>query len=496
MTADRLRLLARTVYHLLAEEVTERRTRGKDSETATRRRAVAVREAFERLGPLYMKVGQILSTRPDIVPSAIAEELEKLHDRADTLPFSMMEPVLRQELGPAWRTNFSSVDVVRPLGAASLAQVYSARLRNGDPVVVKVQRPGLAPIMDADMKMLRRATKYAARCAPRFNATIDLHAMLSIVFDAIRPELDFCLEARNMDTARRYTQGFSALTVPKVVHATERVMIQTYAPGVNIRDANPSDFKEEERKNIGRELLAFMLRGYFEHRFFHADPHPGNILVHPEHGASVIDWGSVGKIDRRTSVHLLLMLLGVSQNDGESAARAWVGMGKATPWADMPGFSADCSLITPQVVSATMAELNFGKLFGTVLQRSTKRGIQSSPLVSVLGKSFANIDGSVRYLTPEISVINVFVDILDKIVLSLVKEAASDVQRTRTLVDTLTAFQSAPAQMNDVLRDLANRETTYRLASHERGSMLTERRLDKWVPLAIAYLLWRSRKAS
>jgi ubiquinone biosynthesis protein len=115
----------------------------------------------------------------------------------------------------------------------------------------------------------------------------------------------------------------------------------------------------------------------------------------------------------------------------------------------------------------------------------------------VLGKSFANIDGSVRYLTPEISVIDVFVDILDKIVLSLVREAASDVQRTRTLVDTLTAFQSAPAQMNDVLRDLANRETTYRLISHETtGSFLTQRRLDKWVPLAIAYLLWRTRRTS
>lgn len=496
MTVERLRLLTRTVCHLISRDLTDRLVHTRDAETVARHRAVAVREAFERLGPLYMKVGQILSTRPDIVPSMIADELGRLHDRVQVMPFSAMEPVLVQDLGPAWRANFSHVNVIRPLGTASLAQVYSGRLRNGKQVVLKVQRPGLAPIMDADMRMLKRATKYVGRCAPRLNATVDLHAMLSIVFDAIRPELDFRLEAQNMDTARQLAHGSGPLMIPDVLHATEHVMVQSFAPGTNIRDADPTDFKDGDRETIGRALLAFMLRGYFEHRFFHADPHPGNILVHPEYGASVIDWGSIGRIDRRTSLHLLSTLLGVAENDGHSAARAWIGMGSATPWADISGFVADCSLITPKLAAATMEELNFGSLFATVLQRSTKRGIRSSPIVSVLGKSFANIDGSVRCLSPEISVIDVFVETLDQIVCFLVKESTSDIQLIRLLMETLTASHSFPASFNDIVRDLANKETTFQFIPRERGATPAGERLRKLTPLALVYLLWRTRRVS
>ncbi|WPO70462.1 MULTISPECIES: AarF/UbiB family protein [unclassified Streptomyces] len=493
MSSGRLRLLTRVVGDLLKREVSERRASA-DGQEVVQRRAVAVREAFERLGPLYMKVGQILSTRPDIVPPAIAKELEKLHDRADVLPFSVMEPVLAADLGPAWRSHFAYLNVASPLGAASLAQVYGGRLHNGENVVVKVQRPGIQSVMNADMRLLRRASRHVARCTPRFNATVDLPAMLAVVFDAIRPELDFRSEARNMDTARRHVHEFESLTVPEVLHATERVMVQSLAPGVNIRDADRADFKDGDREAIGRDLLGFMLRGYFENRFFHADPHPGNILVDPEYGAAVIDWGSVGKIDRRTSMHLMLVLLGVSQNDGQSAARAWAAMGKATPWADLPGFHSDISLLTPHVFTATMEELNFGTLFATVLQHSTKRGIATSPLVSVLGKSFANIDGAVRYFTPEISVIDVFIEVLDRIVHSLVKESVSEVQLTRTLLEGLSAASAAPGQLQDIVRDLANRDVTYRTFTHYGEAGVSGRRTRQLTPLAIIYLLWRTRR--
>jgi ubiquinone biosynthesis protein len=493
VSAGRLRLLTRVTGELLRREITERRSSG-DVEGAARRRAIAVREAFERLGPLYMKVGQILSTRPDIVPPVLAEELEKLHDQAEVLPFAAMEPVLAADLGPAWRSRFAYLDAARPLGAASLAQVYGGRLRGGEDVVVKVQRPGIAPVMNADMRLLRRATKRLARCAPHFSETVDLPAMLAVVFDAIRPELDFRAEARNMDTARKHVHGFGSLSVPDVLHATERVMIQTFAPGVNIRDADHTAFKDDDREAIGRDLLAFMLRGYFERRFFHADPHPGNILVDPEHGAAVIDWGSIGQIDRHTSMQLMLVLLSVSQNDGQGAARAWTAMGKATPRADLPGFSADISLLTPQVFAATMEELNFGSLFAAVLQRSTKRGIATNPIVSVLGKSFANIDGSVRYFTPEISVIDVFVEVLGQIVHSLVEEATSEIQLTRTLLEGLTSASAVPAQLQDIVRDMANRETTLRSFNHYDESRSISIRTKQLAPLVAVYLLWRGRR--
>ncbi|MFB8778014.1 ABC1 kinase family protein [Streptomyces broussonetiae] len=498
MTAARARLLARTASALLAGEVAGRTRRGAEADATTpqRRRAVALRQAFESLGPLYIKVGQILSTRPDFVSPTTMAELETLHDRASVTPFEVMEPVLREELGASWRSRFSFLETARPLGSASLAQVYEGVLRNGRPVVVKVQRPGVTVVMDADMQVLRRVARMIARHAPRFNATVDLETMLAVVFDAMRPELDFRLEAQNMDTARHTIHSFSTLDVPEVVHATRRTLIQTLAPGSNIRSADRSSFKEEDRIAIGRDLLGFMYRGYFEQRFFHADPHPGNILVRPGDKASIIDWGMVGRIDRRMSMSLVLILLGLAQNDGTAAARAWIEMSNPTSWADLAGFSSDIAILVPKIAAASLDDLNFGTTLTDVLKYSTKRGIQSSPLVSILGKSFANIDGSVRYLAPELSVTDVFVDHLRPILTHFVSEATSQSQLAQSLIEQLLLVSSSPSETRGVLRDMANRDTSINWSptlTGMRAGIFREDRTWRVMAAVAVYLAWRAR---
>ncbi|MEU5117053.1 AarF/UbiB family protein [Streptomyces longwoodensis] len=498
MSAARARILARTVAALLAGEVTERTRRGPQvfSTTPQQRRAVALRQAFEDLGPLYVKVGQILSTRPDFVSPTMMAELGTLHDHASVTRFDVMEPVLEQELGASWRSRFSFLETARPLGSASLAQVYEGVLNDGRPVVIKVQRPGITAVIDADMRVLRRMARMVARRAPRFNATIDLETMLRVVFDAMKPELDFRLEAQNMDTARRTIRNFSTLAVPEVVHATRRTLIQTLASGRNIRSADRCDFKKEERTAIGRDLIGFMFRGYFEERFFHADPHPGNILVQPGDRASIIDWGMVGRIDRRTSMSLVLILLSLAQNDGIAAARAWIEMSKPTAWADLAGFSSDIAILVPRIAAASLGELNFGTTLTDVLKYSTKRGIQSSPLVSILGKSFANIDGSVRYLAPELSVTDVFVDHLRPLVTHFVKEATSEGQLARSLIEQAIIMSSSPGEARGILRDLANRNLALDLSPQYGKPRRDACHADgKWPVMlaALAYLGWRAR---
>ncbi|MEU1135206.1 AarF/ABC1/UbiB kinase family protein, partial [Streptomyces sp. NPDC005900] len=341
-----------------------------------------MREALESLGPFYIKVGQILSTRPDLVSSAVIEELGKLHDQVSAAPFTDFEAVLAHDLGPAWATGFRDIDTARPLGTASLAQVYRATLADGTPAAVKIQRPGIRALVEADMALLRKTARFIARRSPRFNAVIDINAMLGVVFDAMRPELDFVLEARNMNEARWHTADFKHLTVPTVLTATPRVLIQSLAPGRSIADARPEDFSTDEREGIGRDLLAFMYRSYFLTRTFHADPHPGNILVHPGEPAHLIDWGMVGRIDRPLSTSILLVLLSLAQNDGAATAKAWIEMGHATPWAEVTGFIEDMAALVPQVATASLEELNFGVTLTAVLEHSTKRGIKTSPMIS------------------------------------------------------------------------------------------------------------------
>ncbi|WP_194820232.1 AarF/ABC1/UbiB kinase family protein [Nocardia sp. XZ_19_385] len=430
--------------------------------SSTQLRAQKLRKAFEGLGPFYIKIGQILSTRPDMVSAATTTELSKLHDQVVAAPFAGFEHVLEQELGAPWRQYFRDIDT-EPIGSASLAQVYRVTMQNGLPGVVKIQRPGIRPMVLNDMKTLRHVAKLAGRCAPRFNAVVDLDAMLHVVFNAMEAELDFTMEAQNMDEARKALRKFKHLSVPEVVDASTRMMVQTLAPGMSIADANRDDFSKKERKNIGKDLLTFMYRSYFVDNYFHADPHPGNIFVHPGEKASLIDWGMVGRIDKHVATMLILILLSVSQNDARGTARAWIEMGHATPWADTRGFYSDLSMLVPRIVSASLEELNFGVTLSTLLANSTKRGIYTQPHISLLGKSFANVEGSVRYIAPELSVIDVFEEALTDIVIDILTGFYSEKQAARIALDLMLGSEVALEHMRKLSSDLTERDFTVRV---------------------------------
>ncbi|MBW4717313.1 ABC1 kinase family protein [Saccharothrix obliqua] len=431
---------------------------GREQHPGSRRRAVAVRRALEALGPLYIKLGQVLSTRPDLVSAAMTDELATLHDNVPAAPFDGFARVLEEELGVGWRRGFRCFDAERPLGSASLAQVYRADMPDGRPVAVKVQRSGVRSVVDADMAVLRRAARWSARLWPEFNAVIDFRAMLDLIFDAVRGELDFTVEARQMEIGRKATGDFAHLTVPEVVRATPRVLVQDLAPGRSIRDAVPDEFTRHERLAIAHDLMAFMYRGYFVERIFHADPHPGNVFVAPGHPAALIDWGMVGRLDRPLSLKLALTLINIVQNDGDGAAKAWIEMGKPTRRADIGGFTSDVAALVPKAATATLAELDFGLTLTAVLRHSTLRGIKTNPAVPLLGKSFANMEGSIRCLAPELSAAEVFRDQLTDIMVDLACETLSEAQIARTMTELLLTADGSYNQARGILRDLADRE--------------------------------------
>ncbi|AWW40842.1 ATP/GTP-binding protein [Streptomyces sp. AS58] len=479
VVGDRLRLVVKVLGSLVVDEVEQTarlRRRSKRDEPppaeaaqasagAEQRRARAVRRALESLGPFYVKLGQILSSRPDMVPQTIRDELQNLHDQVDVQPFSVFEPVLAGDLGPDWKLRFDDIDTTAPLGAASLAQVYRVTLPGGRPAVVKIQRPGIREGVLADMALMRRASRIVARVAPRFNEVIDIEAMLGSVFDAMEPELDFTGEARNMDEARENIRPFRTLQVPRVLHASGRVLVQSLAPGTSVRHIDRGHFTDDERIEIGKDLLRFMYRGYFVHRVFHADPHAGNVFAAPGGPATLIDWGMVGRLDRRTSLQLLPLFMTLAQNDGAGLAHHWAGMGRMTAWSDMPAFAADMAAFVPKVSHLSLEDLNFGVSLTTVLAKATKRGIGSPPSVSLLGKSFANLDGSVRYLAPEITLPEVFQGEVPKILFELGREFLGRHQFARNSMELLLTAVTSPEQCRGVLADIANRQ--FALNVHE-----------------------------
>ncbi|MEV7930854.1 AarF/UbiB family protein [Kitasatospora sp. NPDC088779] len=458
---------ARTLYvsgvlgRLLADELRRPGRKGSGKHEEESGRARAVREALQSLGPFYIKVGQILSTRPDFVPEAMIEELRLLHDQVTPLPFDVFEPVLAAEFGPRWPRLFRDIDTETPLGAASLAQVYRADLADGTAAAVKIQRPGVAQVMAQDMAVLRRAARLVVRAAPRFTAVVDVPAMLGVLFDAMRDESDFRREAANMRHALGLTAEFKHLTVPRVLLTpTRRVLVQSLAPGTSVRDADPAAFTADERTGIARDLMAFMYRGYFLDRYFHADPHPGNLFVAPGHPAHLIDWGMVGRIDATISRSLVLVLLNAAAGDGPGLARTWAEMGNPTPWADLAGFRTDMSALVPKVTSASLADLDFGVTLTAVLVCATRRGVRSSPVIALLGKSFANLEGSIRHLCPELSITDVFADNLRTIIFGLTRETLSEQQAARTALELIIAAPGTLQQSRNILRNLADNDLT------------------------------------
>lgn len=476
LNVERLRFVVKVLGQMFLDEVGRVVSRHRKPATGTTpedlendqlRRAREVRLALERLGPFYIKVGQILSTRPDFVPPSVIAELRKLHDQVSVSPFSDFEPVLEAELGVDWKRHFADIQTLTPLGTASLAQVYRVTLADGTPAVVKIQRPGVREIVRQDMAILRKAARLLARSAPRFSAVIDVEAMLGIVFDAMEPEYDFIAEARNMERGRATVERFKHLSVPEVLLATRRVLVMELAPGVSIRDADPAAFSAEERIAIARDLLGHLYRGFFVEHYFHADPHPGNIFVQPGEKASLIDWGMVGRVDRRTAMLMVLILITLGQNDGYGLAKAWIEMGRPTPWADLAGFTTDMAALVPKISTASLEDLDFGVTLTAVLERATKRGIQTSPAVAILGKAFGNMEGSIRYLAPELSLVEVFQDELRGIMTDVVRHLVSEEQVARTTLEVLIGSSAVTDQARSVLRDLSNREFTVRLDARD-----------------------------
>ncbi|SDJ55855.1 ABC1 kinase family protein [Streptomyces indicus] len=475
MTHGRSFKVGQLMTLLVADVLTSRERIGVEhTELARRqRRARRIREVIEHLGPFWVKVGQILATRSDVVSDAVLAQLAGLQDSVHSEPFPVFEPVLRQQLGPRWAATFREIDTEAPLGSASLAQVYRVVLADGRDGVLKVMRPGTRERVYADMAYLRRGARLAGHAVPRIGSVLDVEATLQVIFDCMQPELDFTTEAKHMAQGRRMARDFKGIHIPEVYLATPEVLLQSTARGTALNQTDLSEFSARQRRRIGRDLLTFMYRGYFVERMFHADPHPGNIFVHPEHGATLIDWGMVGRIDRNLGSLGIMALTSLAQNDARGLASAWTEMGRATPFADLLGFQEDMTRLVPLITAAALEDLDFGVALTQVLRCAAQRGIRTSPMVGMLGKSITNIEGSVRLVAPELSALDVFEDALTDVMVELARDVLSREQAARRALELILAANSTFDQLRSTLRDLANRELTMRiglLPGHGIGS--------------------------
>jgi len=440
---------------------------GKRSELAEPNRAIRIRRVLEELGPSFIKLGQLLSTRADLLPGDVIAELQRLQDDVPILPFSEMQPAIEAELGTPISGLFSYFETT-PLASASISQVYRAQLRLEDgnevPVVVKVQRPNVARAIDRDIDVLYFLARTIERSIPE--ARMYMPLTLVAEFDrAIRAELDFALEA---DNAERFAENFATfkeVRFPKVYRevSSHKAITMEYFDGQSVFEAVENGASAER---IAKQAVQVLVKMIFEHGFFHADPHPGNILILDTPEAPVlglIDLGLVGRLSPRLRDRLIDLLLATSTRDSRAIADALYALGRPTKKVDRSALEGDVSRLADKYLGRKLEEVAFADLVRDLHTSTLKYGIETPSELLMVGKAMVTVEGIARQLYPELDAVEELRPYFAELVgyrYSPERLATELLHVVARVTNTVSEF---PAQAEEILEDLRHGRVSTRV---------------------------------
>jgi predicted unusual protein kinase regulating ubiquinone biosynthesis (AarF/ABC1/UbiB family)/nucleotide-binding universal stress UspA family protein len=366
-------------------------------EDSTRARAARFRQALEELGPTFAKLGQILSTRPDLMPPAYVEELATLQDSVPPLTQEEVVRVMEEELGVPWEDVFESIDP-QPMAAGTIAEVHRATLTDGERVVVKVQRPGARDAIMRDLGLLKLfADKTVDR--PAFRVVVDMNAIFEHLSASLHRELDFLQEAQNIERMRGVLAPYPRLAVPDVYgdYTSARLLVMEEIQGVPIRDAPEG----EERKDAARQLLESYYRQILTDGFFHADPHPGNLLWWRD-TIYFLDFGMVGELGAEMRELLVLMLMAFWQEDTGFLADVVLmiaGEDQRTD-IDLAAWEGELGNLIARYRNIALNELQLGTILQEVTEISIRHDVALPASLALAGKALAQMQLATAQLDP------------------------------------------------------------------------------------------------
>jgi predicted unusual protein kinase regulating ubiquinone biosynthesis (AarF/ABC1/UbiB family) len=294
-----------------------------------RKNARRVLNTFISLGPVYIKLGQWLSSRADILPQPYMEELAKLQDDVPAAPFDKVKPIIENELGPI-NQKFDSIDQ-NAVSGASLGQVYRGKV-HGQEVVVKVKRPGIEKIVEEDLKVLKKILPVAMKFVDP-NLRFSARAMLAQFIETIHEEMDYTMESSNLKTIKKNIAKNDRVRVPFVIddHSTKSVLTMEYIPGIKVTNVEALDAKGIDRQQLVIDVHKVFFTMLLRHTIFHADPHPGNISVDDNGKLILYDYGMVGRLDEQTRLRLIRLYLALVEKDSPRTVNAMSDLGMLMP---------------------------------------------------------------------------------------------------------------------------------------------------------------------
>jgi len=406
-------LFAKTVISRNPQKTLNKKSRTPDQPAVAER----VRRACEQLGPAFVKLGQIMSARTDIIPAEVAEELRKLQDDVPAFSFDEAREVIESELGGKIEDIFTAFEPV-PIAAASVSQVYAAHLASGAKVAVKVQRPGVMDIIETDLDILKKLARLVDRHT-KYGKLYDFENMVTQIRKVMEQEMDFIHEGKNIDHFRENFSDQPHVKVPKVkwVYTTRKVLTMDYAEGVKIDDADGLDRINADRKFIGKVFMGSLLRQILIHGFFHADPHHANVLVQPDgRGIEFIDLGMAGELSERFRRQLSELMLGVATRNAGKIARAIISMDENNAEPDLRMLTRSLSAMLDEYLYVPVHKVKIAKFFSSVFLLAADFKMKIAKEFALVTKCLGTAQGIMEELDPTASILDVADETVNEII--------------------------------------------------------------------------------
>jgi ubiquinone biosynthesis protein len=468
--------------------------------------AVGFRKRLVELGPAYVKLGQVLSTRPDLLPPPFIKELERLQDDVGPIPLQDVEHTIETELGGRLSKLFDEFDP-EPLGTASLGQVHAATLRGGREVVVKVQRPHIRKALAEDLEFFCELAEFMASHTS-LGTRIDVLGVIQQLERALTEELDYRIEARNAATFRRSLAEYPRIMVPKVIEAysTERVLVTERIHGLKVDAVSPLTRLEHDFTPVAEELTRAYLKGITLDGFFHADPHPGNVFVvlpgmkNPRTPSEVmaenrrlevrpaatplaqleveaqakaaiipadvdvrlalIDFGMTARLSATMREAATRLLMALGDNRGDEVAMTLIEMGQPTQEFDRAGYTREIGTLIARNVELTAAEVQAGKILFEVIDLSYQHGLRLPAEMTLLAKALFNLDGVTRVLDPGYTPLETIRAFGNEIAMARAKRDMSPRRLYQIAMESGDFLAALPRRLDQITTRLANNDLT------------------------------------
>lgn len=368
---------------------------------------VKMRLMLEALGPTFVKVGQILSMRSEILPQPFCDELSKLRADADPMPYDIVLETLEHEYSRPLDEIFDHIDAT-PLGSASLAQVHRAMLKTGEDVAVKVQRPGVRETMAQDVSIMRSIAKAASRVMSSMQV-VDLQGVVEELWETFESETDFLIEARNLSEFKRYCKRFRYMDCPTPYMdlCTQHVVVMDYVDGISVSNPGKLVAAGYDLQEIGTKLVDNYATQVLDEGFFHADPHPGNIMI-VDGRIVLLDLGMTGRLNAKTRTVLREMLFAVAKQDSPGLAEGLLRFAgaEANP-EDYPSLLADLDVIVKEFGTVDIAELDIAAFLTALTQMAQRHGIEVPSTVTTVGRALVTLEGLLDEFIPNVNMIQI-----------------------------------------------------------------------------------------